>query len=182
MDPKPKKAERDSTSAGSASSGDVEPDVSRIVQEAESIARGEDPAAASNDAGAPQPGKDGDGTRAPAPDSPPVISDADRRIARRIVAATDKLFVRYFGPGAGFEEIERDIAIEDWSEISAHYMPKVLQGSPGLRLAVLYVGHVGLLLLGTEWLDDKPNPDPAFHRNGSSPATSDGADQERRTS
>ena len=182
MDPKARKPENRSAPGGSNQPGELPPDVSTIVREAESIARGEDPsAAAGNDSGPSTAGKDGDGTRAPAPDSPPSVTDADRRIARRIVAATDQAFIKYFGPGAGFEAIEREIAIEDWSEIAAHYMPQVLSGSPGLRLVVLYIGHIGVLFLGAEWMHDAPTstqPDP-LHRNGSSPDTSGAADREK---
>jgi hypothetical protein len=182
VDPKPKKPESPSAPAGSKQAGELPPDVSRIVQEAESIARGDDPAAASNDAGTPKPGTDGDGTRAPSP-AIPLPSDADRKMARRIVALTDKAFVSYFGAGAGFEPVEQDIAVEDWAEIVAQYLPKVLAGSPGWRLVGLYLAHLGFCVLGTQWMDDQPaRPAQGVHVNGSSPATSDGADPARRTS
>jgi hypothetical protein len=170
MNPKTEKPAAPSGSAGSNHDGELPPDVSTIVREAESIARGDDPAAASTDAGAPTPGTDGDGTRAPSP-AIPVVSEADRRMARRIVVLTDKAYVSYFGPGAGFEPVEQDLAVEDWSEIVAHYLPKVLAGSPGWRLAGLYLAHLGFCILGTEWLNPSPAPP-----TGSSPATSDGAD------
>lgn len=162
---------QESHSAPAGSDRDTAPDVSTIVREAESIARGEDPATS---AGQPagEPGKDGDGTRAPAP-ATPAPSDGDRLIAERIVEFSDKAYVHYFGPGSGFGTTERDIAVEDWSKVVQEYLPKALSASPVWRLAGLYAAHIGFLYL-KQWEQEAQNP-PAIHPNGSAPANHNGS-------
>jgi hypothetical protein len=144
--------------------------VDEILREADHIAQGEDPSAAARESDS-APGQDGgDGTRAPSPSSPP-IAEADRKLARRVVALTDKAFTRFFGPGSQFEPFEQDIAVEDWAEVIAHYAPKFLTGSPGWRLAGLYVAHLAVCALGSEWMHEPP-----MQPNEGSPATSAAAD------
>lgn len=133
-----------------------------VLDEADRIEKGEDPAqatgplpGASTEEGAP------DGTRAPADAPPhPAASESDKRLAALIVKYSNKALVNYFGPGAEFGMLESDIAVADWAEVIACYMPKLLTGSPAARLTALYGMHIAVLL-GVEWMQSKPEPSPA---------------------
>ena len=116
-------------------------EIEQVLDEAERIRAGEDPATATTAEASPAPAS-GHGTQNGDAGTHPPASPSFDQLADLAVLLCDWPFIRYAGPDAALPEPFRAEARRAWAEVLARYLPAMAaQSGPFGVLASIYVMH-----------------------------------------